>query len=69
MALSLILLGLVVVFVFYYYGIRPMSYWKKRGAKQSTPVWWFGDNLRNVFRKETVVDLFKRIYNMEPNSR
>ncbi|CAH1113652.1 unnamed protein product [Psylliodes chrysocephalus] len=69
MVLLLILLGLVGALVFYYYGIRPMSYWKKRGVKQTTPNWWFGDMRKTTFREENFVDFFQRIYNMEPNSR
>ncbi|CAH1113653.1 unnamed protein product [Psylliodes chrysocephalus] len=69
MVLSLILLGLVGAFVFYYYGIRPMSYWKKRGVKQTTPNWWFGDMRGNIYRKENLVDLFQRVYNMDTNCR
>lgn len=67
--IGLILLGALFCGAFYYYCIKPMTHWKNRGIKQSAPVWFFGDNITTVLRKETFPDLIIRLYNQYPEER
>ncbi|KAI2474261.1 hypothetical protein C4B38_000331 [Diabrotica virgifera virgifera] len=66
--LQLILLGLVVV-LFYWYAIKPMSYWRERGVLQQKPMWLFGDSWRIFLRLESFASMFQRAYDLDPNSR
>lgn len=64
-----ILWGILFAVIFYYYGIKPMSYWKKRGVKQGKPAWLFGDNINLVLRRESFAETVERLYKLHPNER
>ncbi|XP_057666059.1 cytochrome P450 9e2-like [Diorhabda carinulata] len=69
------LISIILIFVFiltalfYYNAVKPMNYWKKRGVIQSDPVWLLGDQWKQVFGLESIVDMFTRLYNLSPNAR
>lgn len=67
--LWLILWSLLCGILFYYYCIRPMNYWKKRGIKQSNPGWIFGDQTNMILKKESLIDIVIRLYKQHPNER
>lgn len=67
--LWLVIWCVVVIAAFYYYGVKPMSYWKKRGIKQTNPAWVFGDNLDMNLKKEGFTECLTRIYNQYPDER
>ncbi|CAG9828100.1 unnamed protein product [Diabrotica balteata] len=66
--LQLVLIAIVIV-LFYYYAIRPMNYWKKRGVIQGRPIWLFGDNWKALFRLETFGQPYHTAYNLDPDAR
>lgn len=66
---GVILLAVLFCTVFYYYCIMPMKHWKKRGIKQSSPAWLFGDTIKAILRKETFPQLIIRLYKQHPNER
>ncbi|CAH1154865.1 unnamed protein product [Phaedon cochleariae] len=49
-----IIVGLVIMAstIFYYFCVRPMNYWKRKGVHQGYPSWLFGDILRNILGLE-----------------
>nr|CAH7749086.1 unnamed protein product [Callosobruchus chinensis] len=54
---------------FYYYCIRPMSYWKNLGIQQTQPIWLFGDSWRNILGYQNVLDLIDYLYYGSGNGR
>lgn len=65
----LVLLSAVLCVSIYYYLVRPISYWKRRGIKQGNPVWLFGDNFTTVFGQETSSENWIRLYKEHINER
>ncbi|CAG9824140.1 unnamed protein product [Phaedon cochleariae] len=66
--LQLIIGAAVLVALFYYIAIRPMSYWKNLGIKQSSPKWLVGDNFGTLFKTESFAGMVKRLYNQCPEA-
>ncbi|KAJ8953899.1 hypothetical protein NQ318_019139 [Aromia moschata] len=54
---------------FYYFFVRPLSYWKDRGVKQGRPWWIFGDNWGTLFRVHSFADMIQYVYNQCPGTR
>ncbi|XP_072400637.1 cytochrome P450 9e2-like [Diabrotica undecimpunctata] len=67
--LQLILVAVVIGGLFYYYGVKPLSYWKERGVKQTNPWWLFGDNWGVVLQRESFPDMIAKGYNTAPEAR
>uniref|UniRef100_A0A6P7G998 Cytochrome P450 9e2-like n=1 Tax=Diabrotica virgifera virgifera TaxID=50390 RepID=A0A6P7G998_DIAVI len=65
--LVLVLAALAVLF--YYFAIKPMSYWKERGIKQTKPVWLLGDNWGTVLKTHSLVDFVQYVYDQCPDVR
>ncbi|CAG9828105.1 unnamed protein product [Diabrotica balteata] len=59
-----IVLIFTAVVLFYYFAIKPMSYWKDRGVVQSKPVWFFGDQWKQILRLENIYEFFERGYQL-----
>ncbi|XP_072397509.1 cytochrome P450 9e2-like [Diabrotica undecimpunctata] len=66
---QLILAAIFVVFLFYYYAIKPLNYWKERGVKQYKPKWLFGDTWTTVFQKESIGEMLINLYNATGRAR
>ncbi|CAG9827135.1 unnamed protein product [Diabrotica balteata] len=67
--LQLILVAVVIGGLFYYYGVKPLRYWKERGVKQTNPWWLFGDNWGVVLQRESFPDMITKGYNTAPEAR
>ncbi|XP_074040534.1 cytochrome P450 9e2-like isoform X2 [Leptinotarsa decemlineata] len=66
----LIIIGTAILAaLFYYVCIKPMSYWRERGVKQTDPIWVFGDNWMTATKKESFLDFIIRCYNYYPGAR
>nr|XP_023024029.1 cytochrome P450 9e2-like [Leptinotarsa decemlineata] len=60
--LAIFAVAIIAMATFYYYFVRPMYYWRKRGVPQETPKWMFGDNFRNVMGLESIPIIMDNIY-------
>lgn len=67
--INLLVLTFVLAGAFYYFCIRPHTYWTKRGVKQSKPIWFFGNVKQVMLRQQTLFDWTSMLYNMFPQSR
>ncbi|XP_028141060.1 cytochrome P450 9e2 [Diabrotica virgifera virgifera] len=67
--LQLILVAVVIGVLFYYYGVKPLSYWKERGVKQTNPWWLCGDNWGVVLQRQSFPDLVLKGYKTAPEAR
>ncbi|CAH2013955.1 unnamed protein product [Acanthoscelides obtectus] len=66
----LLLFGIAIIAtLFYYYCIKPMSYWKNLGVQQTEPIWFFGDSWRNILRYQNVLELIDYLYYGSGNGR
>ncbi|CAH2012723.1 unnamed protein product [Acanthoscelides obtectus] len=66
----LLLFGIAIIAtLFYYYCIKPMSYWKNLGVPQTEPIWFFGDSWRNILRYQNVLELIDYLYYGSGNGR
>ncbi|CAG9828110.1 unnamed protein product [Diabrotica balteata] len=59
----------VIVALFYYYAIRPMSYWRRKGVISEDGNWLFGSQFRLIFKLENAYETLQRIYQLAPNAR
>ncbi|XP_019875697.2 cytochrome P450 9e2-like [Aethina tumida] len=64
-----ILVPLICALFTYLYIIKPHSYWKSIGVKQSKPVFFFGDNWGTASHTESFAELMSNVYNMFPDTR
>lgn len=58
-----------VCFLFYYYCIKPLSYWKDMGVKQTDPIWLFGDILKTTIRTQRFFEWMVERYEKFPDDR
>lgn len=65
----LVLGSIILCLVFYYYCIKPLDYWIKRGVKQGTPAWLLGDNINIMLRRESFAQAIVRYCNQNPGGR
>ncbi|XP_063916162.1 cytochrome P450 9e2-like [Zophobas morio] len=63
------LLVTIAVALGYWLLIRPHRYWLRKGVKQGTPGFIFGDNWGTVLRKQSFADMMAMVYNVSPNTR
>uniref|UniRef100_A0A6P7H0G8 Cytochrome P450 9e2-like n=1 Tax=Diabrotica virgifera virgifera TaxID=50390 RepID=A0A6P7H0G8_DIAVI len=59
----------VIIALFYYYAIRPMSYWRRKGVISEDGYWLFGSQLRVLFNLESSYEMLQRVYQLAPNAR
>ncbi|CAG9854551.1 unnamed protein product [Phyllotreta striolata] len=64
-----ILFGIILVFIIYYYTVKPMKYWKKKGVKQTTPYWLFGNSFSFICRLKSLTDFLQECYREHKNER
>ncbi|CAG9818100.1 unnamed protein product [Phaedon cochleariae] len=48
---------------FYYFCVRPMKYWRRKGVHEAgNPSWFFGDSLRNILGLECFTTTMNNVY-------
>ncbi|CAG9818062.1 unnamed protein product [Phaedon cochleariae] len=63
-------LAIAALTSFYYFCVRPMKYWKRRGVHEAgNPSWLFGDILRNMLGLEGFTTTIDRGYKNSPDLR
>ncbi|XP_060522639.1 cytochrome P450 9e2-like [Cylas formicarius] len=67
--ITIILTGVALSFLFWYFLVKPLHYWRDLGVKQSKPWVLFGDNWVTVFRLKSFDEMLVWLYNMYPNER
>ncbi|KAJ3645265.1 hypothetical protein Zmor_022934 [Zophobas morio] len=64
-----ILAAVAAVASAYWFLIRPHKYWVKKGVKQGSPTFIFGDSWAQTMQKQSFSEMIEMIYNMCPNTR
>ncbi|CAG9818063.1 unnamed protein product [Phaedon cochleariae] len=63
-------LAIAALASFYYFCVRPMTYWKKKGVHQGgNPSWLIGDSLRNILGLECFITTIDNGYKKTPDLR
>lgn len=64
-----IAVGAALAIGFWYFFVRPLSYWSRLGVKQSKPWPFLGDSWMMTFSQYSINDFINKIYNMHPEAR
>ncbi|XP_045766320.1 cytochrome P450 6B7-like [Maniola jurtina] len=59
----------LLVIIFYLYGVRTFGYWKKRGIKNDHPLPYFGNNFKQFFQKSSYAMTATEMYKKYPEEK
>uniref|UniRef100_A0A1E1W550 unspecific monooxygenase n=1 Tax=Pectinophora gossypiella TaxID=13191 RepID=A0A1E1W550_PECGO len=65
----IVIILLVFVLVFYLYGTRTFSYWKKKGVKHDPPLPFVGNNLKHFIQRASMCMMATEAYNKYPEEK
>lgn len=63
------LIIILVIILFYWYGVRTFGYWSKKGVKNDPPLPYVGNNLLNFIQKSSMAMMATRAYNKYPDEK
>ncbi|XP_030764630.1 cytochrome P450 9e2-like [Sitophilus oryzae] len=68
--LTIISSAFFILFLIWYYGKRPLSYWKReKGVKQGDPCIFLGDTSQTTLQRMSLYEFVQHAYKMFPNER
>ncbi|CAG9860586.1 unnamed protein product [Phyllotreta striolata] len=65
----LILLGILLITLFYLFGVKPLFAWERRGVKQAGFAETLGSNYFSLLTRRTLIDFVRELYGKFPGYR